>query len=368
MRHRLLYLFIGIGILCCCGLVFFFEFHPQDEIRIKKVTHIPDTDTQPTTNTATQNRTNPTLRLDTTVKEILRTRPLRTETEKKEVQELLEILASEEYQEFLNIQYEKWGETYKKTGTPNFSFQEFFDFFHSRGMQKVNLSLIAHERFREYFPTGKPKDYDAEMAARFQEIFLAVPGTPVEAQNFAFITLSEEPDFAAWTLGRFKGEIGQQLQWIEEQVTIASTLETPSILTPIEERAQEVAPIFTDVDIPHSLTSTETVHTHTNERPQTNVDIDPSFDASASLSPARLAEIRQTLQQYGTSEGMMQLLETDTEGFLWMLDNFESPDDIDRWMSEKLPTSPPRETEKTQVSTPTIPKTQETHPWNGLPE
>jgi len=289
--------------------------------------------------------------------------PPMSPSDEKEVLHFFQILESQEYQAFLDAQILKWNTSYKKTGVPNISFQDFFDFFQSQGISTVDFAQGAENGFREYFPTGTPADYEAEMVARFQEAFWASPGTRTEAQSSTFFVLSEEPDFSAWMLGRFKGNIGQQLQWIEEQAAAATALGNTSF-------QQTRAPQETDVSVtekrllsnPKIDTAPTTVRDKTDPRSEPRNSVNTP---SPSLSTERIFAIRKTLDQYGTDRGLLLLLESDPESIDWLLETFKGLDEIDAWMSEKLPQSKSQNIEKNTI----LPlKTPEPPSWNEIPE
>ena len=247
MKNRFIYFFVGMSILCC-GMVFFLIFGSRNEaiVRIYKTVPIlnrtaaPETGIREVAGDTVANSENPTPKLTRSLKEVIDTLPSMSETEKQETMRFFEILSSQEYQAFLDTQMQEWETSYKETGVIDFSFQDFFDFFQSQGLPRGDFAQGATKKFREYFPTGEPEDYEAEMAARFQEVYWATPGTRTEAQTAAFLTLSEEPNFSAWMFGRFEGNLGQHLQWLDEQTAIATALETPPFTT-----VTQVAAYFT---------------------------------------------------------------------------------------------------------------------------
>ena len=373
MKNRSIYLFVGISALFCCGLGLFVISGSRNEaiVKIYKVvpvlnrTAAPETGPRQVAGDTVANSKNPTPKLTTSLKEIIDTLPSISEAEKQETMRFFEILSSQEYQAFLNAQMQEWETSYKETGVIDFSFQDFFDFFESEGLPMGDFAQNATKKFREYFPTGEPEDYEAEMAARFQEAYWATPGTRTEAQTAAFLTLSEEPDFSAWMFGRFEGELGHQLQWLDEQTAIATALEIPPTTNVERQAAMPFAP-NSDTLIPTS--STETVHTPINESPQPNAETQMPMDVPTSLSTERISSIREALQQYGTDEGLLHLIESDPESVGWLLENFDSSDEINAWMSEKTTRTPPRTTQKTQTSIPSTPPIQEPPSWNGIPE
>ena len=357
------FILAGIAILCLCGLFLFrvSRSQNQDPIKIFKVLprfnqktakekseealhktvvppNSPNTDTSFTTQST----------MDTAEEQRLLTR-------------FFEIEKSSEYQDFVNTKTQEWVEMYHQDGVFNVSFQEFFDFFESQGMPRVDFAQEALAVFREYFPSGDPKDYETEMVARFQEAFWAVPGSRTQASTLAFATLSEEPDFSAWMLGRFKGELAPQLQWIEIQaMTAMEMLEdtsfhadfiAPAPVSPVPESASPISP-----------TSTETVKPPSRQGiPLSNVETPASVETPG-FSRERIASVRQVLQEYGTDAGVLHLIEIDPESVDWIFENFRSLDEIDAWVSPPKAPTPPQATGKKRHATPPTSTIQELSP------
>ena len=295
------------------------------------------------------------------------TLPPPDETEQKQIEQMWQILESSEYQTFVGTMGQDLRSIYKETGVFDVSFQDFFDFFESQGMPRVDFAQASLQGFREYFPTGEPEDYETEMASRFQEIFLVTPGSRTEASLSTSMTLYAEPDFSAWLMGRFKGEIGQQVQWIEEQTAIAAVLENVPGDT-YTERLTTPAPSVTDVELATPTPSTEAVRTSTSEPRHTPVGERPSVDAvnaSVPLSVERIASVRETLRRYGTDEGIRHLLENESESIGWLLENFNSSEEIDAWLAESATEALPS---KQQYPSKSPPFRTEVPPWTEVPE
>ncbi len=362
MKKHTVYLFIGVSILCVSALMVFMRTRSQDLTVVKKYTTVSlkkkvsdsETDRQHFARNANS---------AASAKGTIGALPPMSASEEKEVLRFFEVLESEEYQAFLDAQMLKWKTSYKKTGVPNISFQDFFDFFQSQGISTGDFAQGAEKGFREYFPTGTPADYESEMVARFQEAFWASPGTRTEAQSSTFFVLSEEPDFSAWMLGRFKGDIGQQLQWIEEQAAAATALGNISF-------QQTGALQETDASVlerrlfsnPKTDMVPATVSDQSVPRPEPR---NPVGTPMPSLSTERIFAIRKTLDQHGTDEGLLHLLESDPESVNWLLETFKGLDEIDAWMSEKTPQSKARNIEEDAI--PPL-KTLEPPSWNKIPE
>ena len=370
MKNRSLSIFVAIGIICLCGLFFFVLFRVsrsqnQVPLRIAKVDPRLDQKTaKDKSGRALPKRVTPpkvpnTGTSDTTERE------MDIAAEQRLLMRFFEIQKSSEYQDFVNTKTQERVDMYHQDGVFNFSFQEFFDFFESQGMPRVDFAQEALEVFREYFPSGDPKDYEEEMVARFQVAFWEVPGSRTQASTIAFATLSEEPDFSAWMLGRFKGELAPQLQWIEIQAMAAmEILENssfhadsiaPAPMSPVTESASEISPTSTDpVTPPLTPPSRQGISL-------SNVETPASVEMQGN-SQERIATIRQVLQEYGTDTGILHLIEIDPESVDWIFENFRSLDEIDTWISPPKAPTPPQLTQKKHHSIPPISTIQERSP------
>ncbi len=363
---------IFLVFLCIVGVGVFVVFRPQNlpVFRTDTVVSLSNNtfDSQgagETSENSTKPTTNPTRKLDVSgKKEILSSLSPMSEAEEKEVLRFFEILESQEYQSFLEGQHQKWKTSYKEIGVPNFSFQEFFDFFHEQGLPAVDQDALALKGFREYFPTGEPEDYEAEMETRFQEVFLATPGSRSEAVYTALLRVSEEPDFSAWMFGRFKGEIGQQLQWIEKQASAATALGDFSFPKTIEHQEMDASAIKGDTLF--STPDTEATPSRASESSIVSLERGVSVNTlTKTLSTERISSIRKILKQYGTDEGILHLIESDPEGVDWIFENFNELDEIDAWMSEKTPQSTVVKKEKGEIH---LLKPQEAPSWEEIPK
>ena len=372
MRNRYFSLFVLIGILCFCGLLFFLVSRPQNQVPIKIYKAIPFSNDK----LAKGWESNPGTHQSVVPKDSQNADALhqtigeQNETEEEQLKaRFLQIEASSEFQTFVDTKMQQWVNAYNQTGIFNFSFQEFFDFFESQGMPRVDFAQSALEAFREYFPTGEPEDYDAEMATRFLEVFLEFSGTSTQASINTANALYAEPDFSAWILGRFKGQLGPQLQWMEEQTVIAMGSKNASFSSVIEE--QVTAPSVTDgkkvsppISASEPLSSKVSPPISASEPLSSNVANIVPLDAAVPLSMERILSIRKTLHHYGPYNGVLYLLETDAEATQWLFKNFNTLDEINAWienanktMSSELPT----------LVNPK-PQSQELFPWNEIPQ
>lgn len=373
MRNRYFSFFVLIGILSFCGLLFFLLSHPQNRVPIKIYKAISFSNEK----LAKGWKSDPGTRQSVMPKDSQNADALhqtigeQNETEEEQLKaKFLQIEESSEFQAFVDTKMQQWVDTYNQTGIFNFSFQEFFDFFESQGMPRVDFAQNAFEAFREYFPTGEPEDYNAEMAARFLEIFLESPGTSTEASINTANTLYAEPDFSAWILGRFKGQLGPQLQWMDEQTVIAMDLKNASFSSRIEREA--TVPSVTDSSPTEgkvtgpSVTDSKKASSpiSASESPPSNVANIAAVDAMVPLSIEQMLSIRRTLHHYGTYKGVLHLLETDPEATQWLFKEFNTLDEIDVWIenSNKIKTPEP------QTLVNPKPQPQELSPWNEIPQ
>ena len=383
MKNRYFLLFVGI--LCLCGLMFFVVSRLQEQapVTIYTATPFPEISTMdsPSDSTVRQNAdytATPFPEIstmdspsDSTVRQnadapLQKTVPKPDENEAEN--ELLlakakfeQLEQSPEYQAFLQAKMQEWKNRVNQGKSPDFSFQEILDFYTSQGIgSHVDFAQESLEAFREYFPTGDPEDYDAEMVARFQEIFAVTPGTPAEASLSTSEILYAEPDFAAWILGRFKGELTPHMQWIDEQTAIAAHLENSPLPPPTE--VSPTGTSGTDVEMTLPTTPAESPQTpprESGEASQSNI-VNTPF-SRAPLPIERISSLRETLRRYGTDEGLLHLLEIDGEGAGWLLDNFNSLDEINAWLSETSAEAPPANQRPQRLPT-------EETPWSEIPK
>ncbi|MDE0325357.1 MAG: hypothetical protein OXN27_15705, partial [Candidatus Poribacteria bacterium] len=217
---------------------------------------------------------------------------------------------------------------------------------------KIDFAKISQEAFRRHFPEGEPEDYEVEMAQRIHEIVAATPGNFQEVMSAVTMNLAREQDFQFWALANFKGEIGQQMDWMTQQILVGGELENiqydiPEDLSTFTQMLTEINPQDSAASTSTSQTATETTETIESQ------PVDPSgsapvvaegseIDLPTPMSTARINSIKEILSQHGTDEGLLQLLETDTEGANYLLERFDSPDEIETWLSEQSTEAPPK--------------------------
>ena len=345
---------VVIGILCFCGLIFFVvsRFRNRVVIKIYESTSVPDKGSARTNlsdaETLLEREKSSSLNLSAPsslnvkgmsqlVQEIVHangdTLQLMNETETELVERFWQILESSEYQEFVNTKMQEWALTYEQTGIFDFSFQDFFDFYESQGMPASSAAAEFFQLFRGYFPTGSPEDYEAEMASRFQDSFLAAPGTRTEARYYASRMLRAEPDYRAWTFGKFKGKIGAQIRWQEEQVVKALALEDAAT----RDTTHAQPPARSNSDVPRMLLTE-------NNGPSSPPALGPPVGTNSTerlLPVEQKSTIQEILHHYDTDEGLLHLLETDKESAEWLLEHFNSLDEIEAWRDKNTTQAPP---------------------------
>ena len=242
---------------------------------------------------------------------------------------------------------------------PDFNLQEYMNIFMGEDGHKIDLAEIAQNGFRRHFPEGEPEDYEPEMAERIHKIVADTPGDFQKVMMAVTMDLAREQDFQFWALANFKGEIGQQMKWMTEQVLVAGELENIQYTVP--EDMSTLLPTLTEVDTqatetptsePQATTSaTESIESPAT-RPNENSVVateNSQTELSSPMSVKRINSIRELLSQNGTNAGLLKLLETDKAAANYLLERFSSPTEIEEWLSKQATEVPrsrsnPRET------------------------
>ena len=244
---------------------------------------------------------------------------------------------------------------------PDFNLQEFLNVIIGvdEDGPKFDLAEISQKAFREHFPEGEPADYEAEMAERIHEIVADTPGDFQKVMASIKMRLRKEQDFQFWALANFKGELGQQMKWMTEQILVGGELENIQYTVP--EDMSTLLPTLTEVD-PQALgmptskpqattsatASTASPAAHPNENSVVATE-NSQTKLPPSMSVKRINAIRELLSQDGTDAGLLKLLETDKEAANYLLERFSSPTEIEEWLSKQATEVPrsrsnPRET------------------------
>ena len=228
---------------------------------------------------------------------------------------------------------------------PDINLQEFMDVLMGENGPKVDLAKISQDAFRKHFPEGEPADYEAEMAERIHKIVADTPGDFHKVMSAVAMGLAREQDFQFWALANFKGEIGQQMQWMTEQILVAGELENIQYTVP--EDMSTFLPALTGVETQGTETPTPkpqatTSTTASTEPPSTRSNANGGVATETSqtelpspMSAKRINAIREILSQRGTDAGLLQLLETDKDAANYLLERFSSPTEIEAWLSKQ---------------------------------
>ena len=233
---------------------------------------------------------------------------------------------------------------------PDFNLQEYLSIIMGEDGPEINWEEISQRAFREHFPEGEPEDYEAEMAARIHEIVADTPGDFRKVLGAVTMEFAREQDFQSWALANFKGEIGQQLKWMTDQVLIGGELENieytvPEDMSTLLPTLMEsgTQPAATPASKPQTTTP-DAESTTSSSGDSTKNDVaateKPQTEQSPSMSAERIKSIRAMLSQNGTDTGMLRLLETDKEAANWLLEHFDSPAEIAEWLSKQATAVP----------------------------
>ena len=115
---------------------------------------------------------------------------------------------------------------------PDFNIQELMNIFAGENGPKIDLAEISQKAFREHFPEGEPADYEVEMAERIHKIVADTPGDFHKVMAAVMMDLNKEQDFQFWALANFKGEIGQQMKWMTDQILVAGEIREHPVYCP----------------------------------------------------------------------------------------------------------------------------------------
>ena len=252
-------------------------------------------------------------------------------------------------------------------GFPDFNLQELMDIYAGEDGPKIDLAKISQDAFRKHFPEGEPADYEPQMAERIHEIVADTPGDFQKVMLAVAMGLAREQDFQFWALAHFKGEIGQQMQWVTDQVLVAGELENIQYTVP--EDMSTFLPALTGVKTqgtetptpkPQATTtakeSTEAPSTRSNENGAVATETSQTEPPSP-MSAKRINAIREILSQDRTDAGLLKLLETDKDAANYLLERFNSSTEIEEWLTKQAAGTPP-----------TQPRPRETRPQPLPPE
>ena len=233
---------------------------------------------------------------------------------------------------------------------PDFNLQEFTGILMGEDAPKIDWEEITQSGFREHFPEGEPADYEVEMAERIHEIVADTPGDFQKVMMAVTMGLAKEQDFQFWALVNFKGEIGQQMKWMTEQILVGGELENIQYTVP--EDMSTFLPTLTGTETPSTVTptpksevptsameSTEPPSTRSNENGVVATEKSQT-ELPPPMSVKRINSIRELLSKDGTDAGLLQLLETDKEAANYLLERFNSPTEIEEWVTKQSAEGP----------------------------
>ena len=242
---------------------------------------------------------------------------------------------------------------------PDLNLQEFMDVLMGEDGPKIDFAEISQKAFREHFPEGEPADYEAEMADRIHKTVADTPGDFHKVMAAVTMRLLKEQDFQYWALANFKGEIGQQIEWMTDQILVAGELENIQYTVP--EDMSTFLPMLTEIETqdtvpltptPQATTpateSTEMLPTRSNENDGVATE-NSQPELASPMSVARINAIRELLSQDGTDAGLLKLLETDKEAANYLLERFSSSTEIEKWLSKQPTEVPPSKSNPREI-------------------
>ena len=242
---------------------------------------------------------------------------------------------------------------------PDLNLQEFMDVLMGEDGPKIDFAEISQKAFREHFSEGEPADYEAEMAERIHEIVADTPGDFHKVMAAVTMRLLKEQDFQYWALANFKGEIGQQIEWMTDQILVAGELENIQYTVP--EDMSTFLPTLTEVETQTTGTPTsepqatpsatellESLFTRSNEN-NTVATEQSQTEPPPPMSVARMNSIRELLTQDGADAGLLKLLETDKAAANYLLERFSSSTEIEEWLSKQPTEVPPSKSNPREI-------------------
>ena len=382
MKNRLFPIIIGLCFVSLIGLAFLRSLRPQAEAPIK--TEAVQETAKPT-NMPENNDVNPLIETDAFSQafgadgdvEKLEAELSKTFGSDVDMDKLKEALRSkdpERIKEAMGPEFaarmdaamkymEKKMEGLEEGEFPDINLQEYMDVLMGENGPKIDFTEIGQKAFREHFPEGEPADYEAEMAERIHKIVADTPGDFQKVMSTVTMGLLREQDFQSWTLAHFKGEIGQQMKWMTDQILVAGELENIQYTVP--EDVSTLLPTLTGSATQGTVTppskpqatasATESI-APSSVRPNENGEAataNSQTELPSPMSVERIKSIRDLLSQDGPDAGLLQLLETDKEAANYLLERFNSPTEITEWLS-KQSTEGPRSKPNSQPLPPEV--------------
>ena len=366
MKNRLFPIIIGLCFVSLVGLAFLRSPRPQAEVPIKTESvqeSVKPTDMSLTEDAIPSNKTDATPQASLPSIDDIDMDEYKAALRSKDIERMKKALGPElsaRLDAGMKFMEEKM-EGVEEDEFPDFNLQEFLNVIIGvdEDGPKFDLAKISQKAFREHFPEGEPADYEAEMAERIHKIVADTPGDFQKVMAAVTMGLRKEQDFQFWALANFKGEFGQQMKWMTEQILVGGELENIQYTVP--EDMSTLLPTLTEADMqapgmptskPQATTSatasTESPSTRSNENKVAATE-NSQTELPPSMSVKRINAIRELLSQDGTDAGLLKLLETDKEAANYLLERFNSPTEIEGWLSKQATGGPrpkpiPRET------------------------
>ena len=357
MKNRLFPIIIGLCFVSLVGLAFLRSTRPPAEAPIKTESvqeSVKPTDMSPTEDVTPSDETDATPQASVPLPNInnIDMDEYKAALRSKDIERMKKALGPElsaRVDAGMEFMEEKM-EGLEEGEFPDFNLQEYMDIFMGENGPKIDFAEIAQNGFRRHFPEGEPADYEAEMAERIHEIVADTPGDFQKVMMAVTMDIAKEQDFQFWALANFKGEIGQQMQWMTEQILVAGELENIEYTVP--EDMSTLLPTLTGSETQDAVTptpklqattsateSTEPLPTRSNEK-STVATENSQPELPPPMSVARINAIRELLSQDGTDAGLLQLLETDKAAANYLLERFSSSTEIEAWLSKQSTESP----------------------------
>ena len=358
MKNRLFPIIIGLCFVSLVGLAFLHPLRPQVEAPIKTESvqeSVKPTDMSPTEDATPSDETDATPQASPPLPNIdnIDMDEYKAALRSKDIERMKKALGPERAARIdavTKLMEEKM-EGLEEGEFPDLNLQEFMDVLMGEDGPKIDFAEISQKAFREHFPEGDPEDYEAEMAERIHKIVADTPGDFHKVMAAVTMSLVKEQDFQFWALANFKGEIGQQMKWMTDQILVGGELENIQYTVP--EDMSTLLPTLTGSETQDTVTptsklpattstteSTESPATHPNEN-NTVATEKSQTELASPMSVARIKSIRELLSQDGTDAGLLKLLETDKAAANYLLERFNSPTEIEEWLSKQSTAGPP---------------------------
>ena len=359
MKNRLFPIIIGLCFISLIGVAFLRTPNPQTEAPIETESvqeSVKPTNTSPTEDAPPSHGTDATPRASLPSIDDIDMDEYKAAVRSKDIERMKKALGPElsaRLDAGMKFMEEKM-EGLEEGEFPDYNLQEYMDVLMGENGPKIDFAEIAQNGFRRHFPEGEPEDYEAEMVERIHKIVADTPGDFQKVMMAVTMDLAREQDFQFWALANFKGEIGQQIKWMTEQILVGGELENIQYTVP--EDMSTLLPTLTGSETQDTVTptsklqattsataSTESPATHSNEN-NTVATENSQTELPPPMSVKRINAIRELLSQDGTDAGLLKLLETDKAAATYLLERFNSPTEIEEWLSKqttKVPRSRP---------------------------